>query len=118
MKSRDQAWREAGGLCCYCGCLTHNPDRERGKEFCERLGVIPHSRGSKKLRCYMTATREHLIRKVEGGSDAAGNLALACHYCNSVRQNATVEDHRYEMLALVAAGLHPCHRPPKIAEAA
>lgn len=54
--------------CCYCTCEL----LPAGKKY----GKAPHPR---------SATTEHLRRKVEGGSDAIGNKAVACHECNTGR---------------------------------
>jgi len=52
--------------------------------YCEKHMKLPKY-GIKK--CDSTATKEHLIRQVDGGKNNAQNLAVACGWCNSHRQS-------------------------------
>ena len=68
---RRRQWRDGAVRCCYCdvAMIPHQ-------------GVRPPGTVDERLE-----TLEHLKRKVEGGTDEAGNLALACHGCNISRGN-------------------------------
>lgn len=68
---RNTLFRHQGGKCCYCGTALVMPKGAVWK------GVeANHNRA---------ATFEHLRRKVDGGSNAPDNLALACRACNAAR---------------------------------
>lgn len=56
---------------------------------------------------HRTATKEHLMRRAEGGKRTKFNIVAACGFCNSNRGTAPVEEHKAAMLALVSAGSHP-----------
>lgn len=69
--------------------------------------------GARSMACqlafgYRMASVEHRARKVDGGADVPGNLAMACAFCNSSRGAAPPERHAAAMRAMVAAGTHPC----------
>ena len=54
---------------------TRNLVRQRAKNRCEYCLLLQD-------RSELTHHIEHVIAKQHGGSDEAGNLALACHRCN------------------------------------
>lgn len=63
------------GVCFYCGKATWLKSAGNG-----------HTRDM--------ATREHLIRRCDGGPDTDENIVLACHDCNTTRGDLSVEDHK------------------------
>lgn len=68
-KHRELISIKQGGKCCYCGerMLHAQAVLENGR---------PHPRA---------ATLEHLKRKIDGGTNALDNKAVACHECNTGR---------------------------------
>lgn len=99
-----------GGRCCYCDGATWLPDRETKKQAKTRLGIPDAGHGSTKMLRAARATREHLVRRIDGGKNV-NNLKMACQVCNSTRWDAEPDVHRIDMQVLVAAGLHPTNRP-------
>jgi 5-methylcytosine-specific restriction endonuclease McrA len=54
----------------------------------------PHAnRRRKKTR----ATREHLVRKADGGTDHDSNIVMACAACNHERGDAPVDAYKKAM---------------------
>jgi hypothetical protein len=89
----EQNWR-----CCYCGVrmlnialhdLRYLPKKERFR-----------------VRS-MIATVEHVIRRVDGGTDEWENLAASCEWCNVRRHDRSAEDWFLEVQALIGLGAHP-----------
>jgi hypothetical protein len=100
---------EQDGRCWYCDGRTWLVGAESADQVRARLQIpkgVPWA--AKMLRSAM-ATREHIVRKVDGGRDA-GNLKMACHACNVRRGDSPPDVHRIDMQVLVAAGLHPTNR--------
>ena len=64
-----------GDECCYCG-VTMTFKRGRTAE-----GIAPHR-----------ATLEHLLPISRGGSHTFDNADLACHSCNTRKNNKTVDE--------------------------
>lgn len=82
----------------------------------ERFGLMPGIPGTSKLMRGAVATREHIVRIVDGGSHGA-NVKMACGACNTLRGDHDMDVHRSDMQVLVRAGLHPTNRPKqKIAD--
>jgi 5-methylcytosine-specific restriction endonuclease McrA len=77
----EQGWR-----CCWCGC---------------RMRLDPGMGDS--------ATREHIIPRVRGGSNHWSNLAAACHRCNKRRREAVGHPDFPEISARLAS-LVPHHK--------
>ena len=105
---------EQGGKCCYCDGDTWLPMRESPDKARARLGIPSDTSGSRKILRAARATREHVHRVADGGSNATGNIKMACMYCNSQRWENDLDVHRIDMQVLVAAGLHPTNRPKVI----
>lgn len=101
----------AGGVCMYCGCDTYVPSRHPRAETLQRFGLTAGVPGVKKALRSRQATREHLVRVVDGGGDSTRNLGLSCQHCNITRGAATPEQHREAVARAVAAGIHPNHGP-------
>lgn len=101
------------GLCYYCDGRTWLLGRESKQNARERL-LIPAGPHAEKVLRDATATTEHLLRRIDGGTDAKHNLKMACQSCNSRRGATSAAKHRIDMQVLVAAGLHPVNRPPVI----
>jgi len=77
INKRNRAYESQGGACYYCGLPMWLDDE--ADVLVEYLGLkIRHVPW---LRC----TAEHLVAKIDGGTDAAENIAAACHFCNSRR---------------------------------
>lgn len=98
------------GLCCYCDGPTWMVGREKRVDMLARLGIPAGADGTHKMLAACTATREHLKRRADGGTNA-DNLKMACGYCNTTRHGSDPDVHRIDMQVLVAAGLHPTNRP-------
>ena len=69
-----RAYEAQRAKCCYCKCDT----------------VLPDTKFRRATPCSAdwprnVATREHLVRRCEGGSDEDGNVAMACAECNWAR---------------------------------
>lgn len=92
-----------GQQCMYCEAEMFFPDDGGVDGFAHRAGITV----SMALR--RRASREHLHRRADGGSNKKENLGLACTWCNNFRERATIVEHRQAMMALAAAGKHPCH---------
>lgn len=54
--------------------------------------------------CSESATADHIVPAVSGGSHLPANLRTACRSCNSARRNASIEDFRL-LRTLESAGL-------------
>lgn len=65
--------------------------------------------GTKRFLRYTLQTREHLIKRCDGGKGGK-NIVLAHLYCNTVRGDAAPEDHKIRMLAMINDGTHPMAR--------
>ncbi|HEY6029952.1 MAG TPA: HNH endonuclease [Gaiellaceae bacterium] len=99
------------GACCYCDGACWLSQREHREKARKRLGIPAGVVGATKMLRAALATREHLKRRADGGTDA-DNLAMACQACNVRRGDSEPDVHRIDMQVLVAAGLHPTNRPP------
>ncbi len=92
--------------CFYCELPMKGRDMTKG-EALAMLGIKVNTMGADKLLVYMEQTREHLVRKADGGRQNRHNIVLAHKFCNTSRQKAAVEDHKRHMLLKVADGQHP-----------
>lgn len=106
-----QLFDDQNGFCCYCDGAMWLPGRERQDAARTRLGIPNHAAGSKKMLIAAKATREHIQRAVDGGTNALKNLKAACNACNVRRMDSDPDVHRMDMQVMVAAGLHPTNRP-------
>jgi hypothetical protein len=87
----------------YCDSPMYLAGRDRKATFAARFGV----QVSIDQFCRRAArTREHLIRRADGGVGLTDNQVFACAWCNHRRGRAKVSDHRDAMQRLKAAGLH------------
>lgn len=98
-----------GPTCCYCGCETYVPGGSSRQEVADRFGITLGRPGAKLALRRRMASREHIVRVVDGGTNAIGNLAIACRHCNGLRNEATPREHRAAVQRLIAAGAHPNH---------
>lgn len=106
--------RSAGILACQRIASDALIGRDTNQPLDESLGapdyyleVIQYLRWKWQSRCaYCTAAGaeqiDHLTPVSRGGSDAIGNLVLACARCNSVKAAQTVEEFGYPDLRLTA----------------
>lgn len=101
------------GLCYYCDGQAWMRQSEDMHAAAIRLCIPNGSHAIKMLRD-AEATKEHLLRRADGGTSSARNLKMACQCCNSRRGATPAAAHRIDMQVLVAAGLHPVNRPPVI----
>ena len=71
-------WTEQEGRCFYCEVRTWLWEAEypHGKYFDQKL----------------QATREHLVRQVDGGTNENENIVMACADCNSTRNEHTADE--------------------------
>jgi hypothetical protein len=77
VNKRNRAYESQGGICYYCRLPMWLEDE--AELLVNYLGLkVRHVQW---LRC----TAEHLTARADGGTDAAENIAAACHFCNSRR---------------------------------
>ncbi len=89
-EKRDQVvslHQQQGGLCYYCLRDTFLPTIETFAEAAERFGM------SAKTVILRMATREHLIKRQDGGTDQDFNIVMACMQCNLTREDRAVLAH-------------------------
>lgn len=81
-----ELWRAHEGRCWYCDRTTWVEGTMSKAQarlvFCHPSTPIAEQRTIIRHR---RATREHLIRRADGGIRTPGNIVLACNYCNSTR---------------------------------
>lgn len=87
--------------CFYCDQKMWKPNGTSRASVKERFGIT-----SKRLLQYRKQTDEHLVRRADGGK-RKGNIVKACLICNSLRGEASPEDHKAAMQMLVRMGMHP-----------
>jgi HNH endonuclease len=71
------------------------------------LGLRQGQPHSALLMRYMRETKEHLLKRSDGGSDSGSNIVLAHQYCNSSRGDRSPQQHRAWIRQLLAEGGHP-----------
>lgn len=98
--SEAQNWR-----CCYCGFVMLSPAAIRHEERAV-LGAGP-KKARRECAKYRRATREHLIPRCDGGSDALENLTAACRWCNEYRGNRPLLEAAARIKRLITRGTHP-----------
>lgn len=95
--------------CAYCQIAVRLPG-ERCADRLSRLAAFADRRSLIRFHVGRYATVEHLVPLSCGGTNVAGNLVMACRWCNGFRGRAPL-DVAYEAIrALVTDGLHPLHR--------
>lgn len=98
-------FREQEGKCFYCGLSAWMPAEGRVKAA-RRLGLPISGDGWRKNISRRMATREHLRRRADGGPDHLDNYVMAHRWCNKVRGETTVHDHKSQMLSRLLDGTH------------
>lgn len=86
------------GLCFYCEQEAWLTEKRLNKDLMSEgnPGADHHmNRRRKKTQ----ATREHLIRRCDGGTDADSNIVMACAGCNHERQDTPVEVWKWHVRA-------------------
>lgn len=78
---------EQGGLCYYCLRETFNPNWEKFEAAAIRFDM------SRQTIILRMATREHLIKRQDGGTDQDFNIVMACFECNTQRDDRSVLKH-------------------------
>lgn len=87
-------WHAQGGLCFYCGDDTWPGSAESIDDAKKRLNVSTRKQVHRRR-----ATREHLKRRADGGTNEAANLVMACQECNVSREAKHPLLHLAEMRA-------------------
>lgn len=94
-------WTEQNGQCHYCGgeaWLFAEMMVRGGKAALRR-------RFGDRYRVYR-ASREHLLRKTDGGSGLKNNMVMACDGCNTRRGRLSPHEYRELVRRQIAAGTH------------
>jgi 5-methylcytosine-specific restriction endonuclease McrA len=79
-RTTQEQWEWQGRLCFYCDVETWiNPGWD--------CSAIPRN------RLKTMATREHLIRRADGGPNTSDNVVIACQECNSTRGETSWQDY-------------------------
>lgn len=76
------------GYCYYCTRESWHHEFETIESFAGR-----HKIGTADVRKFRLATREHLIKRQDGGTNQAFNVVMACAWCNSNRGDRSVLAH-------------------------
>lgn len=92
--------------CFYCESPMYKPGRDRAGKFIGRTNLVT-KKAQQQFLNLSRDTKEHLKRRADGGVGLIGNTVRACNWCNTVRGEATVEEHKAAMMALVKSGKHP-----------
>lgn len=90
-----------GSACIYCEAEMWVSEAEKIQSFATRHGITNKAAKSRR------ATREHLVRQADGGTDAAANLMLACVFCNSWRNERSLVECRAGIKKMIDDGQHP-----------
>ena len=77
-----------GGVCYYCLREAWHWEIETLEAFAARAGL-----GWYDVVKYRMATREHLIKRQDGGTNQNFNVVMACAWCNNQRGDRSVLDH-------------------------
>lgn len=101
-------------LCMYCDLPMRDvnsdgPTTSRA-EWLSLFEIAEGWRKSRKMIKYVRKTKEHIIRKCDGGSDDESNIGYAHMFCNSFRGDATPKAHRKRMLRMVREKTHPLYK--------
>ena len=75
-KKRARAFETQNGRCYYCGVRMW---LDSPRDLCRE------HRLSENAASLVSCTAEHLIAKVDGGTDSRKNIAAACWFCNQAR---------------------------------
>lgn len=78
---RTRLYIAQAGVCCYCEKPMLLTDDMTVKRFAKLYGLTTVTARQR------IASLEHLVRSADGGTNARNNLALACVFCNSKRQD-------------------------------
>lgn len=78
-----QLYIAQAGVCCYCEKPMLVPGDMTFKKFGQLYGLSVRSVK------HRVATLEHLVRRADGGTRHRFNIALACQFCNSKRQETS-----------------------------
>ncbi|MBU1215538.1 MAG: HNH endonuclease [Gammaproteobacteria bacterium] len=75
-RHRHSSFVNQSGRCFYCGHPMWESDISTFAES--------HKLSLRQARIYR-CTAEHLVAKIDGGSNSAKNIVAACHWCNKNR---------------------------------
>lgn len=89
--------------CYYCGLRIIRSEMEF-KYVSNLLEDMPLY---KKFNQYAQKSREHLIKKCDGGKTVKDNIVIAHVFCNSSRQDKTPEEQKEMMKYMLEKGTHP-----------
>jgi 5-methylcytosine-specific restriction endonuclease McrA len=84
--------QEQDGLCFYCEQPAWLPALKGPHPFSEEYA-------SNRRRAKTRATREHLVRRADGGTDDDSNIVMACARCNHERQDTPVDVYKQMIMA-------------------
>ncbi|WP_342152279.1 HNH endonuclease [Methylorubrum sp. SB2] len=112
MISLSTLFRLFGGRCFYCNCETWLPMAASRAKMKRRFGIATNAPGSAKAMEYRRATREHVVRVADGGTNGWRNLVLCCRFCNESRGTTPSDEYKAVVAAAIQAGLHPNHGAP------
>lgn len=87
----------------------YRPGRDRKDEFLARAGFRPNQHGRKRFLRYARETKEHLVRKADGGRGLINNYTHACGWCNHGRGTTPVEEHKAAMAKMMELRKHPLY---------
>ena len=100
MISIARLYNKQGGFCYYC----HRPawlfGVEKKIDARRRLGIGLYA--PSRVLNDRRATREHLRRRADGGTNLQDNLVMACAGCNHSREDAPPAQHQQRMQAKYA----------------
>lgn len=97
--------------CFYCGSRMYVPNVDRKADFLADAGFRPSQRGSARFLRYSRETKEHLVRRADGGRGANGNIVKSCAWCNSNRGLRAPDEHKMWIADLICRGEHPVACP-------
>lgn len=107
VETRLAVFEASNWRCCYCGVRLLSPSgkaRETHAYFANEIGVSLRDGIALKSR---VATIEHILRRCDGGTNEYSNLAAACTWCNSSRQDRDAEVWFDQVVWMKERGLHP-----------
>lgn len=105
---RDRGQEGSVKPCIYCNCLTIPRDMPNKDKM--RIAGLAKGDPCATLHVrFRRPTKEHLMRRADGGRSIPGNIAVACAWCNSNRGERSVLEHKLLMQELVRRKWHPCH---------
>lgn len=97
-----------GDKCYYCGLPMHMPNGDRN-EFLKPLGISKKAFGTQSFFRHVRASKEHLHKRADGGSNNMKNLVLCHSFCNTIRGDRTPEQHKEHIKEVMKNPLSPLY---------